>query len=78
MTGIRAKIFDAIPEPVCMAIPAGIGLFIAFLGLQSAGIVVSDTSTGVSLASFNVIGGTAAWNTVLLILLPSDIPEQGG
>lgn len=69
LTGIRAKIFDAIPEPVCMAIPAGIGLFIAFLGLQSAGIVVSDTSTGVSLASFNVIGGTAAWNTVMPMLV---------
>ena len=37
------------------AIPAGIGLFIAFLGLQNAGIVVSDSSTCVDLASFNLL-----------------------
>ena len=34
ITGIRAKLFAAIPDAVRMAIPAGIGLFIAFLGLQ--------------------------------------------
>ena len=32
-TGLRKKIFDAIPEVVRKAIPAGIGLFIAFIGL---------------------------------------------
>ena len=53
VTGLRKKIFDAIPSAVRMAIPAGIGLFIAFLGLQNAGIVV-DSSTLVGLASFNL------------------------
>lgn len=54
-TGLRKKIFDALPEAVRVAIPAGIGLFIALLGLQNAGIVVPSTSTCVDLASFNLL-----------------------
>ena len=55
ITGLRRKIFDAIPAAVRMAIPAGIGLFIAFLGLQNAGLVV-DSSTLVGKA-----GGGHRW-----------------
>ena len=44
-TGLRKIIFDAIPHVVKAAIPAGIGLFIAFIGLQGAKIVVADDST---------------------------------
>ena len=36
VTGLREKIFEAIPDHVRVAIPAGIGLFIAFIGLQNA------------------------------------------
>lgn len=56
VTGLREKIFKAIPEEVKKAIPAGIGLFIAFLGLQNAGLVVPDSSTGVTMGSMNVLG----------------------
>ena len=55
VTGLRKKIFDAIPAEVRTAIPAGIGLFIAFLGLQNAKIVIPSTSTGVTLGSFNLL-----------------------
>lgn len=55
VTGLRKKIFDALPDAVRVAIPAGIGLFIALLGLQNAGIVVPNTSTCVDLASFNLL-----------------------
>ena len=55
VTGLRKKIFDALPEAVRGAIPAGIGLFIALLGLQNAGIVVPNSSTCVDLASFNLL-----------------------
>ena len=41
VTGLRKAIFTAIPDCVKKAIPAGIGLFIAFIGLQNAGIVVA-------------------------------------
>lgn len=68
-TGIREKIFSAIPDCVRIAIPAGIGLFIAFLGLQSSGLVVSNESTGVALASFNLFNGTATWTSVMPLLV---------
>lgn len=55
VTGLRKKIFNAIPKAVRAAIPAGIGLFIAFLGLQNARIVIPSTSTGVTLGSFNLL-----------------------
>ena len=55
VTGLRKKIFEALPDAVRAAVPAGIGLFIALLGLQSAGIVVMHEDTCVTLASFNVL-----------------------
>lgn len=64
VTGIRAKLFAAIPDCVRKVIPAGIGMFIAFLGLQNAGIVVSSSSTCVTLASFNLLG-TATWSDIM-------------
>lgn len=69
LTGVRAKIFSAIPDSVKMAIPAGIGLFIAFLGLQDSGIIVPSPSTGVTLASFNLLNGDATWASVMPMLV---------
>ena len=69
VTGLREKIFEAIPDQVRIAIPAGIGLFIAFIGLQNAGIVVKNDSTCVSLVSLNVFSGTATWASVMPILV---------
>ncbi len=54
-TGLRKKIFEAIPAGVRHAIPVGIGMFIAFIGLQQAGVIVNDDSTLVTFASFNVL-----------------------
>ena len=69
VTGLRKMIFDAIPAAVKTAISAGIGLFIAFIGLQNAGIVVDDGATLVNLASFNVFSGTATWATIFPMLV---------
>lgn len=57
-TGLRQKIFEAIPAGVRHAIPVGIGLFIAFIGMQNAGIIINDDATLVSFISFNVLGST--------------------
>lgn len=46
---IREALFNAIPKSLKHAISAGIGLFIAFIGLQNAGIVVNDDATLVGL-----------------------------
>ncbi len=64
VTGLRKVIFDAIPNRVKKIIPAGIGLFIAFLGFQDAGIVVNDSATCVNLASFNLLG-SADWAGIM-------------
>ena len=45
VTGLRKKIFESLPDAVRVAIPGGIGLFIALLGLQNAGLVVPNSST---------------------------------
>ncbi|MBQ2604292.1 MAG: NCS2 family permease [Acutalibacteraceae bacterium] len=68
-TGLRKKIFDSIPKCVKAAIPAGIGLFIAFLGFQNSGIVTNDDSTLVTLASFNVFKGNAEWRSIMPMLV---------
>ena len=57
-TGLRQKIFNAIPAGVRQAIPVGIGLFIAFIGMQQAGVIVNEDSTLVTFISFNVLGKT--------------------
>ncbi|HWF98252.1 MAG TPA: NCS2 family permease [Steroidobacteraceae bacterium] len=49
LTGVRRLIMDAIPRSLFAAVSGGIGLFIAFIGLKSAGIIVSDPDTSVTL-----------------------------
>lgn len=51
VTGVRKMIINAIPKQMKLAIGAGIGFFIAFVGLMNAGIVVSSESTGVTLGN---------------------------
>ncbi len=45
VTGIRTKLFTAIPDAVRKAIPAGIGLFIAYLGIKQAGFLTFTAET---------------------------------
>lgn len=68
VTGLRKIIFKAIPAAVKAAIPAGIGLFIAFLGFQNTGLVVDDPATLVNLTTFNVLGN-ATWATIMPLLV---------
>ena len=51
LTNIREAIMNAIPKSLKIGISAGIGLFVAFIGLQSAGIVINNDATLVSLGS---------------------------
>lgn len=52
VTNIRRMIINAIPAQLKLAIGAGIGFFVAFVGLKNAGIVVASESTFVSLGNF--------------------------
>ena len=51
LTKVREAIFDSIPLTLKKAVSVGIGLFIAFIGLQNAGLAV-DSATLVSIVSF--------------------------
>ena len=72
LTNVREAIFNAIPMNLKHAVSAGIGLFIAFIGLQNAKIVV-DSATLVSVFSFKGSLEAGTFNsvgiTVLLALL---------
>jgi len=50
---LREKIFDGMPKAIRSAISVGIGLFIAFIGLKNAGIIISNEFTFVELINFN-------------------------
>lgn len=52
LTNVREAIFNAIPLSLKQAVSVGIGLFIAFIGLQNAGLAVANSSTLVSIVSF--------------------------
>lgn len=53
LTNVREAIFNSIPLPLKHGVSAGIGLFIAFIGLQNAKIVVANSSTLVTYQHFN-------------------------
>ena len=65
IVGAREMIVRSVPQAIRIAIPAGIGLFIAFVGMQNAGIVALDTSTKVTLLSFNLLKFTTSGEAML-------------
>ena len=66
LTNVREAIVNAIPVNLRYAIGAGIGLFIAFIGLQSAGLVVKSDATLVNLG--NITSGTALLAIIGLVV----------
>ena len=68
---VREKIFEGIPKCILQSITVGIGLFITFIGLQNAKIIVGNEFTLVSLVDFNtreawMLGGPACYAAVAL------------
>ncbi len=59
-TGLRKKILKSIPDEVKISIPVGIGLFIAFIGFNNAGLV-NISNAGIGFASFNVLSGKLSY-----------------
>ena len=66
LTNLREAIVNAIPASLKNAIGAGIGLFIAFIGLQNAGIVVNNDATLVSLG--DITSGSALLGLIGLVV----------
>src|SRR5580704_8717489 len=81
LAGVRQLIVEAIPGELYAAVAAGIGLFIAMIGLRNAGIIVPSTATLVTLGKLNdkntllalfgliVVCGLAAWGVRAAMLI---------
>jgi len=80
LVGVRQWILAAIPPSLYAAVSAGIGLFIAFIGLRNAGIIKPDTATMVTIGNLRdpntalavfgilIIASLQAWNVRAAVL----------
>ena len=68
VTNVREAIFNAIPMQLKRGVSVGIGLFIAFIGFQNAGIVVDSDSTLVTVIDFTADFHTAGISALLTII----------
>ena len=68
LTNVREAIFNSIPFALKQAVSVGIGLFIAFIGLQNAGLSIANASTLVSIVSFTENFTTAGICALLAIV----------
>lgn len=69
VTSLRKMIMDAIPDSLKYGITSGIGLFIAFIGLKNAGIVVPNESTMVTLGDLHQPGTVLALAGLFITLI---------
>lgn len=67
ITNVREALFNAIPLTLKRAVSVGIGLFIAFIGLQNAGLAV-DSSTLVTITNFTANFSTAGICSLLAVI----------
>lgn len=75
VTNLREKIVEVIPDSLKSAISAGIGLYIAFIGLKNAGVIVDNEATLVSLGNLTSGSGLLGLLGIALtsIMLVKDI-----
>lgn len=66
---VQQKIVDAVPDCVKKSIGAGVGLFIAFSGFQSAGIVAKSDSTLVTIGQLGTPGTILALIGLVVTLI---------
>ena len=68
LTNVREAIFDAIPLNLKKGVSVGIGIFIAFIGLQNAKLVIGNDSTLVSITNFTKDFHTAGICSLLAVV----------
>ena len=68
LTNVRVAIFNAIPLSLKNAASVGVGVYIAFIGLQSAGLVVDNPSTLVTVTSFTKDFSTSGVCALLAVI----------
>lgn len=74
VTSIREKVVNSIPTALKVGIAAGIGLFIAFIGLRGAGIIVDNPATLVGLGKLT---NWTAFLTIVGVLLMAYLQYKG-
>ena len=90
LVGVRQMIVAAIPRSLFAAVAAGVGLFIAFIGLRDAGIIVPNPATAVALGDLTkptaalsilgllTIGGLQAWRVKGAMLIGIVVTAAAG
>lgn len=63
---IREAIFNSIPKNLKNAVSVGLGVFITFIGLQNAGIIIKDPSTAVALGNIKSVAPALAMIGVII------------
>ncbi|HHT87414.1 MAG TPA: NCS2 family permease [Clostridiales bacterium] len=69
LTNVREAIFNSIPMTLKLAVGGGIGLFIAFIGLQNAGIVEDNPATLVQFHAFHAEGVSLTKNVTVILAI---------
>ncbi len=69
LTGLRQQLLAAIPQELHAAVAGGIGLFIAFIGLRNAGIIVASPATAVTLGNLHNPATALACLGILIIAM---------
>ena len=69
LSGVRTKIAEAIPAALKIGVQCGIGLFIAFIGLKNAGIVVANPATFVTIGDLSQPAALLALVGILLTIV---------
>ena len=78
LCGAREAIMNAIPVSLRRAIAIGIGLFIAFIGLQGGGIVIADEATFITLGSLTTPVAIVAVISILTAAILTALKVRGG
>ncbi|BDE05832.1 hypothetical protein WPS_11080 [Vulcanimicrobium alpinum] len=69
LAGVRQAIVRAIPNDLKFAIAAGIGVFLAFLGMKNAGVVIANPATFVTLGAFGPPVLVAVFGLLVTVVL---------
>jgi adenine/guanine/hypoxanthine permease len=78
LTSIRRKIIEAFPDDLKSIISAGLGAFIAFVGLKGSGIIVASSSTLVSLGSLSDPAVLVSITGIFLVFVLMNIKTKRG
>lgn len=69
LSGVRTKIAEAIPAALKIGVQCGIGLFIAFIGLKNAGIIVANPATFVTIGDLSEPAALLALAGIILTIV---------